>query len=1794
MVETNLFIFEIINNDYSHLINILVGLTKKEINILYNNIITIIVEDDTIPLPIAKYFNRIYINKSSNALFQVLKKKDFLYDNLIHIYAICDVDISKVMRILNYGSIYTSHDPLNLICKIIPNKYVESLESFNNFAKFFKNINFKIDSKIINSNNIENYNKLKNDILNKQVSNIVYKNKITNYGLVTVIMTCYNSEDTINYSLISLLNQTYENLKIIIVDDCSYDNTVKKINNLIKGRSNVKLIVNKKNRGTYYSKNIGLKNIDSTTEFITFHDSDDISKTSRIDRQVKLLVKKKLLACACLGQHNNITKMTMATLFIKISVFRNIGFFNLRRYGSDEEYFYRIFALYVKDFDWNPNQNYISDKTLEEGYYKKYKNFRVLLENQYNIYKTNSSLTNSYKQERKELSQTLIETYQKVSLTDNLDMIYLNFEYEDFTDKLIDISDSDSFESFNYESNFSIEVPSYSEKSVSEIPSNIYNSFICTQAYVSDSLVHLKYRFLDKYHLYEYYDRNLPSLFFGIYNIEDINKVKAHKSDVYIIWGGTDFDYSFDYRVNMINSLLKYSSKIKLHYGLSSNLMDRLTEKNLICERIYLNLVDKKIFKKVDTYGDAIFVYNGLNPGNEIIYGKEIYEKVEKNLPNFKFIYSNQLKAKYNEMPKIYSKCFIGLRLTKKDGNANMVQELIEMGIPVIHNGEYPTIKWQDEKSITESILNTYKKKNEDINDIYSKNYNKNILIIFNKDINLKDGAYIWLQNIVNMFKSNFSNITVICKYNNENLSINTKLINIESVNLNFFNYDKYDYVYFRPYENDIIAIDPNIMKKMYLFLNSLNYNHLNYYNEFKKIFVNSILIKDELEFNGIKQNNVDVIPPLYDKLIISDKNEIISFVYSGTLKKEYMSLELLNIFKQLSYKYKFIFYLYYGKIKESNTNYDNELEKILIELKDNNCFYICKDENRKNILNKVSECHYGIVIHNDNIDKKQQSTKLIEYLSLNCIPIKSLNYLNNSYYTNESDLTFENLYELSTILKSILNGNINYDKFKINTDNLKKHSYEINLKKIYQNINFDDITTSVDHIKSRSNILISNIIQNRSYCKVFFYLNVSDNELEIHSRIIKSLIRKVSLCQSDLNFLNKNEIDLLIFNRYDFGIYNVDLLKKYYNIIYDKRIFDIEHDKSILKANNCNLNSKIYSFEKNSYLHFQLYLLKNKFYFIEFEIGTECEGYITVLFLTYFNDLYQDINRNLHVVQKNNKSIIFTVKIEETKDYEVRIRPSCKNNDIFMFTIKKFRILEVANLNDICDDIKIINMEKDLRKFVNVKNLLESNHITVSRAEGVDGNSDEIVKQYENYKNTPLTNLEKKLGRKLLASPGAFGYLYSMKKIFREAIIKNFEYIIVFDDDIGIIDNFLLKIDDLFKSISKPKLLMFGSSQWDWDDINFDKNTYFMNEHSNGSFANMYHRTTFEEIYYELIKFNDTFDGNVIKQFRKYNKINISYPNLVIAQLEESNIILKKNKNRTYERFRWTRNKYNFNYLDNTSNVIYKDVKSRINKKLFIIGITTYNRCNYLNDTLDSLLRNLSMNIDYILIISDGNSKDNTINTIKSKNLNNNISLIIISNSLHFIYRQSNSILKYSLNFNFDFGFLMNDDLIFLNDNWDVLYYNAYIDSNYDHLVYFDKNEKAPSHEINHKEYNLFSFTSGKNCQGALFTFTKKLIESVGYFDEENFKIRGHSHIDYTLRCCRQGFNNIDILYDLNCSNNYIKLNNKQYISSFQKLPFLLRELHKVDIYEQLRRAKFLDDEKRLYINSNFLIENI
>ena len=1784
----------------------------------YNFILTC-VTNFNIPSYICSYLDRIFKNSSSNKVHQIIFRKYFVYDILVQINTSSCVDIQVLINNLyrlKEHNLLVSNDKYNLLCRIYNTNFFDSVKNLINLSYVGicrKNKFLVVHNFLKNSPTNENYNNVINYIKKNGISSSITKNKIRDFGKVSIIITCFNSQKTIEYSVKSVINQTYKNLSIIIVDDCSSDNTVTIVNNLKKKYNiNIKLIQNESNKGCYFSKNIGLKNLDYDTEFICFHDSDDISKCCRIEKQVYFMKKKKFLISACLGAIKEIIKMPMISIMIRKSVFEKVGYFNIRRFGSDEEYIYRLFCFYVKNYDWNNSTQYTTD-VKKKGFYKNYKNFGVLKENLYLIFQQEKSLTKIYgKNVRHNLSRDLINKYKNIIKNNNEELAYLNFE-DIFEDEQNSINDYDYESEYSIaEINYSIDTKDDNKELISDLSnevislnSSIYekniNIFVPEQVHISKSLNHLKSRFCKKYNLNTYNSVTKPSLFFGIYNKEDIEKIKNHRSEIYIIWGGTDIDLEIRHRYDNFKKL--DLNKIKLNYSISEDISNRLTKLNLNFERIKLNLVDKVLFKKLNSFGKCIFIYNGFSTGNENLYGKNIYEQVVKKLPQYKYIFSNTLNLPYEKMPEIYSKCFIGLRLTKKDGNANMVQEMLQMGIPIIHNGDYNTIKWSSASSVIESIntVSSNLKNNSNSFKIKSDKL-KRILIIFEKDLTVIDGSMTWLFNIIEMFKmQDIKEIKLVCK-KKSNIINDLEIYEINDIKLDaFILSNNFDCVIYRPCD-DFIKFDPDVINKVALFLNFFNERHINKYKQFKNIFTNSILVKDELNFNGISNQNIEVIPPMIssinNKLTVKNRNTKLKFIYSGTLKKEYLSYELIKLFYDLSKSYSFEFKLIYGKIKLDNSEYDNNLKDIINKISLNKNFIIQQNCNRSEILNHINNSDYGIVTHNKILDKKQQSTKLIEYLSKNCLPIKSLNFLNCGYFSNENILTFENLDNLKDIVKSILNNEIDKTIFNINFNKLSDHLYKNNFEKFILLINKKEskgviIQKEIILEKNLKDVIITNNIRNRHYADKIVFIDEKGISFEKHAEIICKFIKSnnVTLSKEEVEFLHVNIIKLRIFNRGTYGFFLDNSINNFYKILIDTRIFDISYDNNLIYLSRViNTDTNLYSLYKGDYLYFNLRLKKNKFYFIEFNIKTKDDGYVILNILDYKDNIYQDINRNLHVLHKNNNQIIFTVKIFKDDNYQFRIKPSNKNTNLISFLIEKLKIHEITNINNICNTIKVINMNKEINKYHDLSRLLESNYILSEREEGIDGFSTELIKQYNLYQKMPYNETEKKIGRKLLASPGALGYLYSMRNIFKKAILENHEYILICDDDIALISNFIIKFNSFLKSNTKPRLLMLGSSQWNWENLETNNNFYSPNNTSNGSFANIYHRSTFDKVLEKILEFNSPFDCGPMKSIFDKNCY-VSNPNLVIAQLEKSSIIKTVNKNRNYDKFKWDIKKYKFAEEIHASKVIYKNIKKKQNKMTFVIGITTFNRSSYLKDCIDTLLITLNNKIDYILIFVDGCSTDNNIDVIKSFTYKDNISLVIIQNPIHFIYRQSNSILKYSLNFEFDFGFLMNDDLIFHKFGWDELYYNVSKKENIDHLVFFGKGLKNEDHYITNSNKTLESFVTAENCQGALFTFTKNLIKNVGFFDEKNFKIRGHSHIDFTLRCCRLKYNNINYLYDVSKSNDYITLNNKLYISTFNKLPLLLRELHKVDIHELDRRNLIIRDKSRKYLEENFTI---
>lgn len=91
--------------------------------------------------------------------------------------------------------------------------------------------------------------------------------------MISVIIPVYNCENHLFSCLNSVLKQSYSNLEIICIDDCSTDNSLEILNYFAKEDSRVKILKNVKNKGLGYTRNKGIKHANG--DYIFFLDSDD-------------------------------------------------------------------------------------------------------------------------------------------------------------------------------------------------------------------------------------------------------------------------------------------------------------------------------------------------------------------------------------------------------------------------------------------------------------------------------------------------------------------------------------------------------------------------------------------------------------------------------------------------------------------------------------------------------------------------------------------------------------------------------------------------------------------------------------------------------------------------------------------------------------------------------------------------------------------------------------------------------------------------------------------------------------------------------------------------------------------------------------------------------------------------------------------------------------------------------------------------------------------------------------------------------------------------------------------------------------------------------------------------------------------------------------------------------------------------------------------------------------------------------------------------------------------------------
>lgn len=109
--------------------------------------------------------------------------------------------------------------------------------------------------------------------------------------MVSIITPTYNSSAHIENTIKSVANQTYKNWEMIIVDDCSIDDTCEIVNKWCEKDKRIRLIKLETNSGASVARNTSLMN--SQGRFIAYLDSDDIWYPEKLQRQVDFMLKNK-------------------------------------------------------------------------------------------------------------------------------------------------------------------------------------------------------------------------------------------------------------------------------------------------------------------------------------------------------------------------------------------------------------------------------------------------------------------------------------------------------------------------------------------------------------------------------------------------------------------------------------------------------------------------------------------------------------------------------------------------------------------------------------------------------------------------------------------------------------------------------------------------------------------------------------------------------------------------------------------------------------------------------------------------------------------------------------------------------------------------------------------------------------------------------------------------------------------------------------------------------------------------------------------------------------------------------------------------------------------------------------------------------------------------------------------------------------------------------------------------------------------------------------------------------------
>jgi FkbM family methyltransferase len=176
---------------------------------------------------------------------------------------------------------------------------------------------------------------------------------------VSIVIPAYNAEGSIGWVIDSLLAQTWRNLEVIVVDDCSSDTTADVVARIAERDPRVRLLRKDVNEGAYPTRNAGARL--ATGDYLTVHDSDDWSHPQKIELQVAALEshpdrKAVVTHWVRVGEGLEIVgpwvpwgslfDINLSSMMFERTLFERLGPWDAVKISADAEFYYRLRALY--------------------------------------------------------------------------------------------------------------------------------------------------------------------------------------------------------------------------------------------------------------------------------------------------------------------------------------------------------------------------------------------------------------------------------------------------------------------------------------------------------------------------------------------------------------------------------------------------------------------------------------------------------------------------------------------------------------------------------------------------------------------------------------------------------------------------------------------------------------------------------------------------------------------------------------------------------------------------------------------------------------------------------------------------------------------------------------------------------------------------------------------------------------------------------------------------------------------------------------------------------------------------------------------------------------------------------------------------------------------------------------------------------------------------------------------------------------------------------------------------------